>query len=52
MAEGGELEELQQVHFKAKAILGCSHCGSAVTNWTRIHEAMGSAQWVKDLELP
>ena len=33
-----------------------SHCGSAVTNLTRIYEDLGSnpglTQWVKDLVLP
>ena len=35
---------------------GHSHCGSVVTNLTRIHEEAcsipGLAQWVKDLALP
>ena len=39
-----------------KSILGRSHCGSAVTNLSRIHEdeglIPGLAQWVKDLMLP
>ena len=41
--------------FSKKVNLGNSHCGSAVTNLTSIHEDAGSipdlAQWDKDLEL-
>ena len=39
-----------------RAMLESSHCGSAVTNPTRIHEDAGSipglTQWPKDLMLP
>ena len=39
-----------------QVLLGSSHCGSAVTNLTSIHEDMGSipalTQWVKYLALP
>ena len=39
-----------------KAILGSSHCGSAVMNSAGIHEDAGSipdpTQWFKDLALP
>ena len=35
---------------------GSSHCGSAVTNLTNIHEDAGSirgpTQWIKELALP
>ena len=41
--------------FLKKNTTGSSHCGSAVTNPTGIHEVVGSlpglAQWIKDLVL-
>ena len=49
-SEGTCLRTLEEVS------LGSSHCGSAVTNLTRIHEDAGSipdlAHWVKDPVLP
>ena len=45
----------RQREAKSKEFLGSTHCGSAVTNPTSIHEVEswipGLAHWVKDLEL-
>ena len=56
LASNFHMLQVQSWKRKKKKEKGSSHCGSAVTNRTSIHEDVGwipgLSQWVKDLVLP